>query len=46
MSEDQLKKAIAKSKKSMADAVKKLDFIEAARYRDEIKELTILLEKA
>jgi len=32
----QLQKAIQKSKKAMEDAVKELDFIEAARLRDEI----------
>lgn len=44
MSVEQLKKAIAKTKRSMTDAVKELDFIEAARYRDEIKVLSELLE--
>ncbi len=39
MKPDQLKKAIIKSRKSMETAVKDLDFIEAARYRDEIKYL-------
>ncbi len=44
MSVEQLKKAITKTKRSMSDAVKELDFIEAARYRDEIKVLNELLE--
>jgi excinuclease ABC subunit B len=44
MSADQLKKTIQKAKKSMNEAVKELDFVEAARYRDEIKALTELLE--
>jgi len=36
MSQDQLKKAILKSRKSMEEAVKELDFIAAAKYRDEL----------
>ncbi len=44
MSAEQLAKAIKKSKQSMARAVKELDFIEAARYRDEINEYNKLLE--
>jgi excinuclease ABC subunit B len=44
MSADQLSKALKKAKRSMSDAVKELDFIEAARYRDEIKALNELLE--
>jgi excinuclease ABC subunit B len=36
MSKDQLQKAIQKTKKSMEAAVKELDFIEAARLRDEM----------
>ena len=46
MNTGQLKKALAKSKQSMAKAVKDLDFIEAARHRDEINEYNILLEKS
>lgn len=45
MNAEQLKKAIKKSKQSMSKAVKELDFIEAARYRDEIKDYNTLLEK-
>ncbi len=45
MNADQLKKAIKKSKQSMTKAVKELDFIEAARFRDEIKDYNKLLEK-
>ncbi len=45
MNADQLKKAIKKSKQSMAKAVKELDFIEAARYRDEVYDYKKLLEK-
>lgn len=37
MKADQLKKAIIKARKSMETAVKNLDFIDAATYRDEIK---------
>jgi excinuclease ABC subunit B len=39
MKPDQLKKAIIKARKSMEAAVKDLDFIDAAGYRDEIKML-------
>lgn len=39
MNNDQLKKAIIHAKHKMDLAVKDLDFIEAARYRDEIKAL-------
>lgn len=39
MSEDQIKKAIVKLQKEMNKVVKELDFIEAARLRDEIIEL-------
>ncbi len=45
MSVKDMKDAIAKNKKDMQAAVKVLDFIEAARLRDEIKELENLLEK-
>ena len=45
MGTDALEKAILKAKKSMEAAAKKLDFMEAARYRDEMLELTKLLEK-
>ncbi len=40
-----LGKAIEKAKKSMENAAKKLDFIEAARFRDEMYELEKLLNK-
>lgn len=39
MSKDQLQKLISKNKKEMEKAVKELDFIEAARLRDDIIEL-------
>ncbi|NOX87148.1 MAG: excinuclease ABC subunit UvrB [Chlorobi bacterium] len=45
MSADAIRKAIEKNKKDMQAAVKELDFIEAARLRDENKELEKLLEK-
>ena len=45
MSAQDIKHAIAKNKKDMQAAVKVLDFITAARLRDEIKELEMLLEK-
>jgi excinuclease ABC subunit B len=39
MTKDQLKKSIQNSRKQMETAVKGLDFMEAARLRDEIAEL-------
>ena len=45
MSAEAVKKAIDKTKKEMQEAAKQLDFIEAARLRDEIKVLEELLEK-
>lgn len=45
MSSEAVKKAIEKTKKEMQEAAKQLDFIEAARLRDEIKVLEELLEK-
>ena len=44
MSEEALVKAIEKTKKSMRKAAKELDFIEAARLRDEMYELEKLLK--
>lgn len=43
MSKDELKKAIETNKKAMKNAAKSLDFIEAARYRDEIAALEKML---
>ncbi len=43
MSKDQIKKAIQKIKKMIEKSVKELDFIEAARLRDEITELQKLV---
>jgi excinuclease ABC subunit B len=45
MSMDALEKAIEKTKKAMQNASKELDFIEAARYRDEMYALQELLKK-
>lgn len=44
MNTEQLQKAIQKNKKSMNDAVKELNFIEAARLRDEIAFYERLIE--
>ncbi len=44
MNPEQIKKAITKAKQSMNHAVKELDFVSAAGYRDEIKALTDLLD--
>jgi excinuclease ABC subunit B len=46
MKRDALEKAIEKTKRSMEKAAKELDFIEAARYRDEMYELKKLLNKS
>lgn len=43
MTQDEIKKMIDKTKKSMEASAKELDFIEAARYRDELFELERLL---
>ncbi|MDD4111289.1 MAG: helicase-related protein, partial [Clostridia bacterium] len=43
MSANQLKKIILKTKSAMENAVKKLDFIEAARLRDELYDLQKML---
>jgi excinuclease ABC subunit B len=45
MSADDMRKAIAKSRKSMDEAVKELDFIAAARFRDEIAALQEMIKK-
>jgi excinuclease ABC subunit B len=44
MNREALEKAIEKSKKSMEKAAAELDFIEAARYRDEMADLQKLLK--
>ncbi|MEG1543904.1 MAG: UvrB/UvrC motif-containing protein, partial [Tannerellaceae bacterium] len=42
----QLEKTIERTKKKMTEAAKKLDFLEAAQYRDELIKLQdLLLEK-
>ncbi len=43
MSKEALEKAIEKTKKSMESAAKELDFIQAARFRDEMLELQRIL---
>lgn len=45
MSREQLQKAVNKSKKEMEKAVKDLDFISAAKYRDEIQAYERLLKE-
>jgi excinuclease ABC subunit B len=44
MTRPALEKAIAKTKKAMQDAAKKLEFLEAAQYRDELIKLEELLK--
>ena len=39
MNRSQLEKAIDRTKKQMTEAAKKLDFIEAAQFRDELIKL-------
>ena len=45
MNKNQLEKAIERAKKQMAEAARKLDFIEAAQFRDEMIKLQDLLGK-
>jgi excinuclease ABC subunit B len=45
MDVDQLKKAIDKTRKNMEKAAKELDFIQAAKFRDEMYELQKLLDR-
>lgn len=45
MSRPALEKAIEKTRKAMHDAAKKLEFIEAAQYRDELMKLEELLKE-
>ena len=45
MTRPQLEKAMERAKKQMTEAAKKLDFIEAAQYRDELVRLQDLLAK-
>ena len=44
MTRDQLEKSIARTRKLMQEAAKKLDFIEAAQYRDEMLRMENLLK--
>ena len=44
MNRAQLEKTIEQTKRKMAEAAKKLEFIEAAQYRDELVKLEMLLE--
>jgi len=45
MNAEQLKKAIDKTRKNMEKAARELDFIQAAKFRDEMYELEKVLEK-
>ena len=45
MTKPALEKAIAKTKKAMQEAAKKLEFLEAAQLRDELIKLEDLLKK-
>ena len=45
MSRNQLEKSIERTKKLMQEAAKKLDFIEAAQYRDEVLKMEELLKE-
>lgn len=45
MSRQQLEKSIERTKKLMQEAAKKLDFIEAAQYRDEVLKMEDLLKE-
>ena len=45
LSKDDINKAIASAKKQMKESAKKMDFLEAAQYRDEIIRLEDLLHK-
>lgn len=45
MSRDQLEKSIARTKKLMQEAAKRLEFMEAAQYRDEMLRMEEMLKK-
>ena len=45
MTKPALEKAIARTKKAMQEAAKKLEFLEAAQLRDELFKLEDLLKK-
>ena len=44
MSKDQIKKTIENTRKLMTDAAKKMDFLEAAQFRDELVKLEKLYD--
>jgi excinuclease ABC subunit B len=44
MNREALEKAVEKAKKSMEKAAAELDFIEAARFRDEMASLQVLMK--
>ncbi len=46
LSKEKLQKLIARTRKAMEEAVKALDFMEAARLRDELKAIHEILDKA
>ena len=45
MSKEQVQKAIQQAKKNMEKAVKEMDFLSAAKYRDEMFQWQIEIEK-
>ena len=45
MSREQLQRAIQQAKKNMEKAVKEMDFLAAAKFRDEMLQLQIEIEK-
>ena len=45
MSKEQLEKSIGRTRRLMQEAAKKLDFLEAAQYRDELLRLEEMLKK-
>ena len=45
MTPKQLRKSIENTRRLMQEAAKRLDFLEAAQYRDEILRLTSLLDE-
>jgi excinuclease ABC subunit B len=45
LSKEKLQKLIGRNRKAMEEAVKNLDFMEAARLRDEMKALQLMIEK-
>jgi excinuclease ABC subunit B len=44
MSKEQLQKSIEHTRKQMTEAAKRLDFIEAAQYRDELLKMEEMLK--